>query len=316
MRHFMIIATFAALAATSINGQVTAGAIRTSEASESDLYQIGPGDVLNIRVFNRPLLSREAVRVDERGMISLPLINEIPAACLSEGQLAESIGKAYLEYLKNPHVEVFIRDHQSKPAVVVGAVRAPGRFQMQRQVHLVEIISLAGGLTENAAGRVQVTHSAAGQSCGQSEPKESVEWFDMNELLANNASGNAVVPVRPGDTVNLLEANKAYVIGNVINPVTVALKEEITVSQAIAMAGGTAPDSNLDRIRVTRSGADGPRGEIIVNLKAIKRNQAEDIRLHANDIVEVSSSNGKKIMRGLLNSIIPTVSRLPVTVIR
>lgn len=316
MRLMASIAFIAMIGVPACFGQADPGAVRVAAAQSVDHYQIGPGDVLNIRIFNRPLLSRDSVRVDEHGMIRLPLINEINAACQTEGSLAEAIGKAYLEYLKTPHVEVFIKEYQSQPVVVVGAVREPGRFQMQRQVHLVEIISLAGGLTENAAGRVQVTHSTENRMCNSGEAKEQVEWFEMKDLLASKTTGNADIPVRPGDTINLLEANKAYVIGNVINPVTVPLKEEITISQAIAMAGGTAPDSNLDRVRLTRNGAAGPRGEIIVNLKAISRNEAEDILLQGNDIVEVSSSSGKKFMRGLINSIIPTMSRLPVTVIR
>ncbi len=315
MRQILMFAFLAIVTVSAGSGQTGTADVPTA-ATGANHYLIGPGDVLDIRVFARPTLSRESVRVDERGMIRLPLIHEISAACKTEADLSETIGNAYLEYLKKPHVEVFIKDYQSKPVVVVGAVRQPGRFQMQRQVSLVEIISLAGGLTENAAGRVQVTHSTQTRLCGSDDTGEQVEWYDMEDLLAENKGGNAAVPVRAGDTINLLEANKAYVIGHVMKPSTVSLKEDITVSQAIAMAGGTAPDAKPDRVRVIRHGADGARGEIVVDLKAISKNEAEDIVLQGNDIVEVPSSTGKKILRGMINAIVPTISRLPVTVIR
>ena len=295
--------------------QVTPDNPGSAEIANASQYQIGPGDVLDIRVYNRPLLSRESVRVDENGTIRLPLINEVRAACLTEGELADSITTSYREYLKHPHVEVFIKDYQSKPVVVVGAVREPGRFQMQRRVHLVEIISLAGGLTEQAAGRIQVTHALDQGMCSARDAGEQVEWYEMKELLASHSNRKAIVPVRPGDTINLLEADKIYVIGNVVNPVAIPLKEEVTISQAVAMAGGTLPASNLDSVRVTRQSAAGPRGEIIVNLKAVSQKKAEDIRLQGNDIVEVQTSTGKRIMQGLLNSIVPTATRLPLRII-
>ena len=301
--------------AVSCFGQKEGDGVRRSVETGVDQYELGPGDVLDVRIFNRPLLSRDSVRVDDRGMISLPLINEIKASCRTESELADAIGQAYLEYLKNPHVEVFIKDYQSKPVVVVGAVKEPGRFQMQRRVHLIEIISIAGGLTEQAAGRIQVTHSADRPGCSSTSEGESVEWYEMKDLLANSPGGGAIVQVRPGDTINLLEADKIYVIGNVTNPVAIPLKQDVTISQAIAMAGGALPASKLDEVRVTRQPPGSPRSEFIVNLNAVKRNSAEDIRLQGNDIVEVRTSTGKKIIQSLLNSIAPSVSRLPVRVI-
>ena len=111
-------------------------------------YLIGNGDILDIRVYNRPQLSRETVRVDGQGLIRMPLIKErIIASCRTDTELAEVISKLYSEYLKYPHVDVFIKDFQSKPATVFGAIQEPGRFQMRRQIRLLELLSLAGGPT-------------------------------------------------------------------------------------------------------------------------------------------------------------------------
>jgi polysaccharide export outer membrane protein len=252
-------------------------------------------------------------------MVRLPLIGEVKASCLTESELARSIGKSYLEYLKNPNVEVFIKDYQSKPAMVIGAVRAPGRFQMQRRVSIIEMLSLAGGATEAAGGRIEVKHAADSPICGEDTTvqAEMVEWFEMKELMRNNDDGKPIPYVRPGDTINVLEANKAFIVGNVLHPREVALKEPTTVSRAVAMAGGSLPDSKLDKVRILRqvSAEDTTKTELIVNLRAINRQQAEDVLLRENDIVEVPTASGKKFLRGLLNTISPTISRTAVRVV-
>ncbi|MEP7214042.1 MAG: polysaccharide biosynthesis/export family protein [Acidobacteriota bacterium] len=291
-----------------------------------DQYLIGVGDVLDVRIFNRPLLSRDAVRVDGRNMIRLPLIGEVRAGCMTESALAESISQHYLEYLKNPNVEVFIKDYQSKPVMVIGAVREPGQFQMHRRVRLLELISLAGGLTDAADGRMQVKHSVEIPTCSagvthvenalkSADPE--VEWFDVGELLKTGASSKNSPYVQPGDTINLLEADKVFVVGNVVKPSIIPLKEKVTISKAIAASGGTLPDSKLDKVRILRqTGQDAAeKTEILVDLKAINKREAEDVALIANDIVDVPTSSGKKFLRGLMNSIAPTVSRGAVRVI-
>src|SRR5438045_4709668 len=91
--------------------------------SEDDRYRIGAGDVLDIRVYNRPQLSREAVRVEGNGMIRMPLIeSEIQAACHTEGELAKEIATSYAKYYKNLQVDVFIKEYHSKQVAIIGAV--------------------------------------------------------------------------------------------------------------------------------------------------------------------------------------------------
>lgn len=299
------------------------------ESALANQYLIGPGDVLDIRIYNRPLLSRESVRVDERGMVRMPLITEVRAECRTETELAQALGTTYLEYLKNPHVEVFIKEYTSKPVIVLGAVKAPGRFQLQRRVDIVELVSLAGGLNELADGKIQVTHASGRRGCepsaggyqpapvAQNSDSEAVEWFDLDELLSRSRSGGGVPFAEPGDTITLLEANKAFVVGNVVKPVEISLKDEVTLSQAIAMAGGTMPDSRLEKIRILRQPTSGgPKGEMIVDLKAINKQEQKDIVLQANDIVEVPTSAGKRFMRGLMDGFFPGLARLPVQIIR
>ena len=301
--------------------QAPASGATNAGAPAGGRFKIGPGDVLEIRVFNRPQLSREAVRVDDRGMIRLPLIeNDVRASCRSEAELADDIAAGYRKYLRNPHVDVFVKEYHAQPVAVIGAVNAPGRFELQRRVRLVELLTFAGGPTERAGQHVQVIRAAARVGCGappasaddSSEP--GLLTFTLEEALKNSAGANPYV--QPGDIVSIPEAEQIYVVGNVVKPGGFSLKETTTVSKAIALAGGALPDTKGDKVRVLRYqlGSTG-QTEIVVNLNAIRARKADDVVLQAGDIVEVPTSEGKRFLRGLMGTVAPGISRIPSRVI-
>jgi protein involved in polysaccharide export with SLBB domain len=102
----------------------------------------------------------------------------------------------------------------------------------------------------------------------------------------------------------------------VTRPSALSLRDPITISRAIAMVGGTLPDSKKDRVRIVRQapGSTAKR-EIFVDLKAIDKRQAEDVELIANDIVDVPTNSGKHLLKSLVGAIVPSVGQLPVRVI-
>lgn len=124
-------------------------------------YRVGPGDLLDVRVFGQPDLN-STVEIDEDGNISsLPFIEDpIPAKCRNEKDIQKSITEAYSKYIIKPRVSVRILERRSRqPAVIFGAVRAPTRVQMMRRVRLHEILALAGGITSGASGTIQIMHT-------------------------------------------------------------------------------------------------------------------------------------------------------------
>jgi polysaccharide export outer membrane protein len=290
----------------------------TPAAQADQTYQLGSGDVLEIRVFNRPQLSRDAVRVDERGMIRMPLIKEeLQASCRTGGDLARVITTLYSKYLRDPQVDVFVKEYQSQPVSVIGAVNTPGRFQLRRAVRLLELLTFAGGPSERGGKYIQVVHSAGLAQC-ESEGEAAVgsgagfEAYNVHETLRGDARANPYV--RPGDTVTLPEAEQVFVVGNVVRPMAIPLKETTTITQAIATAGGTMPDTKSDRVRIVRQTSAGKK-EIFVDLKAIASRRAEDVALQANDIVEVPTSGAKRFLRALGGIMGSSVARVPVRVI-
>jgi polysaccharide export outer membrane protein len=293
--------------------------------SQGDMrYRIGAGDVIELRVLKAPELSRDSVRVDQRGMIRIPMIeDEVQAACLTEGELAQRIATLYLKYKNHPHVDVYVKEFQSQPVAVVGAVNAPGQFKLQRQVRLLDLITYAGGPAERAGQSIQIVHAGGPSLCektvepiaGETAMAGGFVTYRLSETLLGQPEANPYV--RPGDIVSVLAADQVYVIGNVIKPTAIALKEPTTVSRAIAMAGGLGPDGKKSRVHIVRQqpGANGVKSDFYVDLAAIQKRKAEDVALQANDIIEVPTSTTKNIMHSLLGIIAPTVTQGAVRVI-
>ena len=283
----------------------------TDKTSADSLYRIGPGDVLEVRVFNRPQLSREAVRVDNHGLVRMPMIDQdIQAGCRTEAELANELATLYLKYQRHPHVDVFVKEYTSQPVAVMGAVGKPGQFQLQRRVRLLELVSLAGGPTDRAGQQILVAHSAEIASCENTTASaaNNFDHYDLTSTIRGDAGSNPYV--QAGDVITVPEAQQVFVVGNVFKPSSISLKEKITLSQAVAIAGGTMADAKRDQVRILRQLPGSlTKTELIVNLEAISKHKADDVELEANDIVEVPTSSGKRFFRGLMSAVAPTVSR-------
>lgn len=300
---------------------VASASISHAQQQTTDLrYRIGAGDVLEVRILRAPELSRDAVRVDQRGMIRMPMLdNDIPASCLTEAELAANIARLYLKYKRDPHVDVFVKEFQSQPVSVTGAVRTASNFKLQRQVRLLELVSFAGGPSETAGQTIQIVH-AGGQSCEDEDNAASqadvgsLVTYNLSDTLRGVPEANPII--RAGDIVRVLDADQIYVVGNVLRPTAIPLKEPITVSRAIAIAGGTGPATKKDKVRIIRqSSGASTKQEIYVDLGAIEKRKAEDLSLLPNDIVDVPASGAKSFLRSLVGTVAPAVSQLPVRVI-
>ncbi|MDQ3649236.1 MAG: polysaccharide biosynthesis/export family protein [Acidobacteriota bacterium] len=302
-----------------------ATASSTTSSQASNQYRIGPGDVLDVRVFNRPQLSHESLRVENHGVIRMPFIGEIQAACQTEGELSKEITTRLLKYQRNPQVDVSVKQYNSQPVSIMGAVNAPARFQLQRRVRLLEILSLANGPSPRAGRSIQVLHAESPTSMCEPtsapitpEADAAVTGFSsysINDTLKGDAQSNPYV--RPGDIVTIPDAEQIYIIGNVNRPGAIPLKEPLTISRAIVMAGGTAPNTDTGKVRILRQPpGSADKTQIIVDLKKINKNQAEDIALLANDIIDVPTVGGiRGVFKEIIRTIVPTVSQLPLRVV-
>lgn len=286
-----------------------------------DRYRIGPSDLLDIRVLNRPMLSRE-VRVGQDGMIRMPFIDgEIQAACRTESELSTEIATRLLKYQRNPQVDVFIKDYQSQPVAFIGSVRVPGRFQLQRRVRLLELMTYVGGPSDNAGRSVQIVHTMTSRSiCDEAGPDpdgvmNGIATYRLADLMRGVDTANPYV--RPGDIITLPEAEQAYIIGSVMRPGPILLRESTTLSKAVVMSGGAAPQSQTNKVRIIRvDPGTNAKQQILADLKAINKGQAEDIVLQAGDVVDIPGPSGfSKVMNGITQGLIPSMTNLPLRII-
>jgi polysaccharide export outer membrane protein len=293
---------------------------KTSASQADDRYRIGPGDVLDIRIFNRPNLSREAVRVEGNGMIRMPLIDtEIQAACQTEGGLAKDIATRYMKYYRNPQVDVFIKEYHSKQVAIIGAVNDQSRFELQRRVRLLELLTYAKGPAQRAGQTINIIHAPPVIACekagsGTEDVTSLFSSYRLSDTLEGDPKANPYL--EPGDIITLPEADQVYVVGNVFTPLTIPLKEPISVSRAIAMAGGVKQDTKKDKVRIVRQEpGSATKKEIMVDLTAIEKKRADDIALLPNDIIDVPTASGKALLRSLIGGLGSSVTQLPIRVI-
>jgi polysaccharide biosynthesis/export protein len=276
-------------------------------------YRIGPGDVIDVTVVKPENLSKSGIRVNEEGMIQLTMLEEdIPAACRTERELANEIKEKYKKYILNPSINVAVKEFNSTPVAFIGAVNAPGRFQLQRPVRLLELLTFVNGPNANAGRNIQVIRNPSVPRCEEKKlvkpQDDDGEIVSSNYLLANTLKGeeSANPYVQAGDIISIIEAEnqQAFILGNVKNAQPINLKEPVTLSKAIAMVGGTLPGAQIEKIKISRQS-----GELFVNLKEINKRQKEDVLLQPNDIVDVPGPK-KTIWKEALKIIAP-ITRFP-----
>ncbi|HEU4434655.1 MAG TPA: polysaccharide biosynthesis/export family protein [Pyrinomonadaceae bacterium] len=260
-------------------------------------YLLGPGDVLDVRVFGQPELS-SSVQVDSDGNLSsLPFLEKpIPAKCRTDKDVQKDITIAYAKFINNPQVSVRISERNSRqPATVFGAVRQPTRVEMKRKVRLNELMAVSGGFTERASGTIQILHTEplmcpepgeeklAAPIDGTSIPLNIVKIAD---LRAGKVDANPVI--RPGDYVLVTEAEPVYITGSVMSPGGIYLQENLMLSRALAMVGGARKEAKLSEVRIYRQAPGSTNQEMItVDVAAIKKSQKPDFALQAYDVIEV-----------------------------
>jgi polysaccharide export outer membrane protein len=249
-------------------------------------YQIGAKDLLAISVFEVPELNI-TVRVSENGMINLPLLGEVKAEGLNRLDLEKKIA-AMLEknYLKNAQVTIFIKEFQSKKVSVMGAVKSPGMQDLIGRQSLLQIISMAGGLSEQASDTVVIFRQF------KNVPGQSLAIRLDDLLLKANPKYN--IPIYPGDIINVPgdQYLDIYVFGQVKSPGAVRMKkgsDEVTLLRAIAQVGGFTDRARRGKVMITRT-ENGMEKKININAKEILRGSRKDFVLQTFDVVFVPES--------------------------
>ncbi len=231
--------------------------LRAPDTGVSPDYVIGAGDVTAINVFGVESLSG-SFRVGEDGQIALPLLGPVAAAGYTARQLEDSLQtRLRATYMKDPHVTVQVSEMQSHGVSVLGAVRAPGVYQIAGRTTVLDVLAMAEGLTEEAGQTVLVVRGnsrrggvAGADSARAAAPVDSAQdlaradsaqalgWGDPlpapDSSLAADQGSEVIevnlasllqpggmsenIAVVPGDVVQVRPAGLVYVVGEVNRP--------------------------------------------------------------------------------------------------
>ena len=262
-------------------------------------YRVGPGDVLELAVFQVEELNL-TVRVNGRGTIIVPLLGEVQVANQTtveiEQQLAQKLGA---NYIHDPQVSVFVAEYTSQKITVMGAVQQPAVHVVRRPRSALELLSMSGGLDEKAGHRMYVQTVTENSETGRLEPQNLI--IDLKQVL-ENADPQHILMLRGGDSIYVPEAGVVFVEGAVKKPGAYPMQGETNVLKAIALAGGTEFDAKEGSIEVLRP--DAAKNQVIpIDLKAVRDNKMPDTVLKDGDIVVVRSNVFKKGLYGIWRGI-------------
>jgi polysaccharide export outer membrane protein len=256
---------------------------RTGDVQPPGATTIGPGDLIDISVFDVPELILKT-RVDSNGMVSLPLIGDMKfeGMTVSEAQKAITNELVRQELVLQPAVSVFIEEYATKGITVYGEVGTPGIYQLFGPHRLYDAISAAGGLTAKSGQMVTILRD------GQKDREQVID------LSSDVALDQKNVPVFPGDTVVVSKAGVVYVLGEVNKPGAFMLENNTSISlmKAIALAGSTTKTSSWKHVVIVRKSTEGTV-QMEVSLDKIYHAKAGDIPLKPEDVIFVPSSNLK-----------------------
>lgn len=258
---------------------------RNAPMANSPAIDIGPGDLLDIEVFDTPELSTH-VRVTQDGFANLPVIGRIELSGLNADQAARVIEDEFRRrnLLLEPHVTVFITEYASQGATVSGEVRQPGIYPTLGKRRLLDMIAIAGGLSATAGKTVSIIHRDDPQN-----PQKIALQASPDQL------GAQLNPeIYPGDTIVVAKSGVVYIVGDVgkAGGFLVDNNEPLSTAQAISLAGGPNRTASLSKTRLIRK-VDGGRQEYIIDLAKLLKGEQADLALRDGDIIWVPSSQFK-----------------------
>jgi polysaccharide biosynthesis/export protein len=221
-----------------------------SPPSPGSDYVVGPQDVLNVRIYGEEKLSGK-IRIDSDGSFPFEYLGRVKAEGMTPGQIELYLVKALGDgYLRNPQVSVEIVEYRSQSVFVTGEVRSPNKYSLPGDSTLMDVLTLAGSVTQNAGNWVQITHAPEGAEL--LGPAVSAE-YDMRVNLRDIQTGKAQnIKMRDGDTIFVPKAERVWIVGQVRNPQGVIYEEGMTVFEAIASAGGITEKGSNSRIEIVR----------------------------------------------------------------
>jgi polysaccharide export outer membrane protein len=286
-----IAASFASAQQQDTSSHAGSGATTFSDSSNLPVGKLGRDDLIGITVYDSPELTR-TVRVDSEGNIRLPMVQQhIKAAGLYPSELEKAVTTVLVEenVLVDPIVTVSVVEYRSRPITVTGAVKTPLTFQATGTVTLLEAISRAGGLADNAGSEILVSHPAPGTNDKSVILTERIPA----RALFNTENPSFNLELEGGENIRVPEAGRIFVAGNVKHPGVFPITDgsDSSVLKALALSEGLESFSGHTAY-IYRIEGNGSKNEIPIDVKKIVARKSPDVPLYANDMLYIPNRAG------------------------
>jgi polysaccharide export outer membrane protein len=217
---------------------------------KAPLLQLGPGDSVSIQVYGQPDMS-STVYVGDDGNISIPLAGNVQVTGLSPAQASGRIENALKtgKILVDPHVSVTVTQSRSQRVSVLGQVGTPGRFPIESNTSIFDLLAQAGGVTSTGSDMIYIIRQ-------DKDGKETRYPVDLKGL-ANGAGALPSIALRGGDSVFVPKAEQFSIYGEVSTPGRYRVEPGMTVIEAIAKAGGITQRGSQRRVEIKRKLPNG-----------------------------------------------------------
>lgn len=258
------------------NSQIVS--LAATQGSGENLYRLGPGDVVEISIFGVEALSDIKVRIGGDGYASLPLVGPVKLGGLTVREAQKAVAKAYRAYINNPKVTFYISEYHNYRVSVLGEVKKPSVYELKGPRSLLDVIAQAGGVTDDADHTITVVRTENGT-------RRSM-IIDLDQLIkGKDPTGN--IMVQANDVIYVPLAGSYFVDGMVRHPGAYHLTEPVTLSKAIAIAGGMVGGADIKKVGIYRTTKEGTRKPIIVNLEDIRAGKLADPEIQEGDVILV-----------------------------
>jgi polysaccharide biosynthesis/export protein len=250
--------------------------------------KLAPGFLVGLNVLEDPDFYGN-FRVDEQGNLVIPIIGILHVAGETSFEARNQIEKRLIDdqILKHPQVVFSVLEYAAPTVTIIGEVGSPGKYPLLAPQKLVDVLAMAGGPTLLAGNQVQITPGGSGGDpilvhySRTADPKMIEDVF-----------------VRPGDTVQMKRAGLVYVLGAVNRPGGYVMQEDgtLNIMEAMSLANGTSNIASTKTIYVIRKNTDGSEVDMAISYKKITQGKAQDVQLHAKDILFVPTNSAKSVL--------------------
>ena len=278
-------------------------AVTANSPAQNESLLIGPGDLLHLQVYDTPEMEQRA-RVTDAGSIPFSFLGTVNVSGLTPDQAAAQIERRLVAggVMLHPEVSVRVEAYATQNASVMGQVVKPGTYEIDTSRKVVDLLAMAGGLTDMADRHITIQRSGP--------HKQNVVYYYSNAATAALSDDPMVFP---GDTVVVPRVAVVYVLGDVLKPggyPMITNNSNMTVLQAIALAGYANHTAAVGKSKLVRETPAGVQ-EIDLEVSLMQKGKKPDVALLPDDVIYVPFSflrnvgiNGQGILASATSAVI------------